>query len=154
MTLSLFSLKPVIRSIRPCIHVKQIRGIAELAFHLLHGSDHPSASRNKPIPNYPRITAAQAAQCRKPPRECSMLARDFVDDSLYNPQYGYFSKQATIFTVSDDEQGFDFNTCQDQLEFMNRISARYTEIEGELDDVNDVMRQVWHTPTELFKVRR
>ncbi|KAI9594566.1 ubiquitin-protein ligase E3 C [Syncephalis fuscata] len=129
----------------------QTRGIIDVAFHLLHGSDHPSAPRSKPVPNYPRITAIEAAKHRTPPRKCSMLARDFVDDSLYNPHYGYFSKQATIFTVSDDDQGFDFGTCKDQLEFMNCIGARYAEIEGELNDVNDIMRQVWHTPTELFK---
>ncbi|SPC65497.1 uncharacterized protein UHOD_00655 [Ustilago sp. UG-2017b] len=30
------------------------------------------------------------------PREVRMLARDFIHDSLYNPNYGYFTKQAVL----------------------------------------------------------
>jgi hypothetical protein len=128
------------------------RTFLDAAWRILTGqSESPLESTAQLPSDYRLLTAAEAAKYRKPPRRCIMLARDFVDDSLYNPHYGYFSKQATIFTVSD-EGGFDFNTCKDTLEFMNRISARYAEIEGDLNDVNDIMRQVWHTPTELFKV--
>ncbi|RKP11050.1 S-adenosyl-L-methionine-dependent methyltransferase [Thamnocephalis sphaerospora] len=95
------------------------------------GPEPPSAGQL--LAEYRSMTAEDAARCRSPPRRCSMLARDFVDDSLYNPHYGYFSKQATIFTVEDDE-GFAFNSCRDTLEFMNRIGARYAEIEGDLND--------------------
>src|SRR4051812_2926617 len=40
-----------------------------------------------------------------PPHGVKMLVRDFIEDSLYNPNYGYFPKQATIF--SGKETTFD-----------------------------------------------
>ncbi|KAI8888785.1 DUF185-domain-containing protein [Backusella circina FSU 941] len=77
-----------------------------------------------------------------------MLVRDYIDDSLYNPNYGYFSKQAVIFSPETD---FDFTNMRDHLEFMNVLGQMYKEIEDEADEVDAVARQVWHTPTELFK---
>ncbi|KAI9032556.1 S-adenosyl-L-methionine-dependent methyltransferase [Phycomyces nitens] len=98
--------------------------------------------------NYPRKTAKDIASATSPPTQTKMLARDFIDDSLYNPNYGYFSKQAVIFSPETD---FDFNGMQDHLAFMNELAKLYKEIEGDVDEVDEVARQVWHTPTELFK---
>lgn len=78
-----------------------------------------------------------------------MLTRDFIDDSLYNPNYGYFSKQAVIFSPETD---FDFTEMRDHMEFMNVLAQMYKELENDADEVDEVARQVWHTPTELFKV--
>lgn len=100
--------------------------------------------------HYPRQTAYDTAKCKTPPTRNKMLVRDFIDDSLYNPNYGYFSKQAVIFSPETD---FDFNNMRDHLEFMNILGQLYKDIEGEADEVDEVARQVWHTPTELFKVR-
>ncbi|CAB4480646.1 unnamed protein product [Rhizophagus irregularis] len=50
--------------------------------------------------NYPRLTARQTALRTTPPKGAQMLVRDFIDDSLYNPNYGYFSKTSNnIFTT-------------------------------------------------------
>jgi hypothetical protein len=70
-------------------------------------------------------------------------------DSLYNPSYGYFSKQAVIFTP---EKQFDFNNIQDEPEFYRILGRQYTEFEDKLDEkeLNET-RQLWHTPTELFR---
>jgi hypothetical protein len=100
--------------------------------------------------NYPRQTAYDTAKYKTPPTCNKMLVRDFIDDSLYNPNYGYFSKQAVIFSPETD---FDFNAMRDHLEFMNILGQLYKDIEGEADEVDEVARQVWHTPTELFKVQ-
>ncbi|CAI2169237.1 19488_t:CDS:2 [Funneliformis geosporum] len=99
--------------------------------------------------NYPRLTARQTALRITPPRESQMLVRDFIDDSLYNPNYGYFSKQAMIFSPQND---FDFNGIKDNLEFMNLVGSKYLEFENgfELKDKNSA-KQIWHTSTELFK---
>ncbi len=35
---------------------------------------------------------------------------------------------------------------------MNVIGQLYNDIEDEYSQVNDISRQVWHTPTELFRV--
>lgn len=101
--------------------------------------------------NYPRQNAYDTAKCKTPPTRNKMLVRDFIDDSLYNPNYGYFSKQAVIFSPETD---FEFNNMDDHLEFMNILGQLYKDIEGDADEVDEVARQVWHTPTELFKVVR
>lgn len=70
-------------------------------------------------------------------------------DSLYNPQYGYFAKQAVIFSPG---KPFDFNSLKDESEFHRQLGQRYTDFEDKLDAIqqNDT-RQLWHTPTELFR---
>lgn len=70
-------------------------------------------------------------------------------DSLYNPHYGYFSKHATIFSPGEP---FDFNHIADGPEFDRMLGERYTTFEDKLDETEpDVARQLWHTPTELFR---
>lgn len=70
-------------------------------------------------------------------------------DSLYNPNYGYFSKHATIFTPGE---AFDFNNIEDGPAFNKMVDERYVEFEDKLDLQNpDETRQLWHTPTELFR---
>lgn len=123
-----------------------------------------------------------------------MLARDFIDDSLYNPHYGYFATKVEIFDpdlaavedgpggtsssslatgTSDDEQvlaaatraqGFDFGAFRSTSEFEDEVARRYQVFErtgsghesaagAEASAMvgSGVGRQVWHTPTELFK---
>ena len=76
-------------------------------------------------------------------------ADDCCVDSLYNPQYGYFSKQVTIFNPGDP---FQFNTMANETEFHRQLGTRYKQFEDDLDAAakNDT-RQLWHTPTELFR---
>lgn len=80
------------------------------------------------------------------------LANQLADvyiDSLYNPHYGYFSKHATIFSPGEP---FDFNNMNDGPEFNRQLDQRYVEFEDELDAISpDEARQLWHTPTELFR---
>ncbi len=78
-----------------------------------------------------------------------MLMRDFIEDSLYNPHYGYFSKQVVIFTPGEP---FHFPALKDELEFHALLSRRYVEFEDALDakQPSDT-RQLWYTPTELFR---
>jgi hypothetical protein len=77
------------------------------------------------------------------------LANRLLTDSLYNPSYGYFSKQVVIFTPGEP---FQFNDLKDESEFHRLLGKRYTEFEDRLDEKepNDT-RQLWHTPTELFR---
>lgn len=70
-------------------------------------------------------------------------------DSLYNPSYGYFSKQVVIFTPGEP---FDFNSIPDEIAFHRLLGQRYTEFEDKLDEKEpNETRQLWHTPTELFR---
>ncbi|RDW73249.1 hypothetical protein BP6252_07156 [Coleophoma cylindrospora] len=69
--------------------------------------------------------------------------------SLYNPSYGYFSKQVVIFTPGEP---FIFNDIADEPEFHRLLGERYTEFEDKLDlKQPNESRQLWHTPTELFR---
>ncbi|PLN82898.1 amidase signature enzyme [Aspergillus taichungensis] len=78
-----------------------------------------------------------------------MLTRDFIDDSLYNPHYGYFPRHATIFTPGEP---FVFNEIEDGPAFHRMLGERYHEFEDKLDEFQpDNARQLWHTPTELFR---
>ncbi|KAG8899605.1 hypothetical protein FRB99_006554 [Tulasnella sp. 403] len=77
-----------------------------------------------------------------------MLTRDYIHDSLYNPHYGYFSKNAVIY--EGDEVAF--GGLRDMVEFEAVVGRKYVEVGGEGGEgVSGPGRQVWHTPTELFK---
>ncbi|OQD73883.1 hypothetical protein PENDEC_c013G00738 [Penicillium decumbens] len=98
---------------------------------------------------YPTVTAKELQNRRERPRQVKMLTREFTDDSLYNPHYGYFSKHATIFHPGEP---FDFSRIEDEPAFHRLLGQRYTEFEDLLDEVKpDVARQLWHTLTEIFR---
>ncbi|KAK3945437.1 DUF185-domain-containing protein [Diplogelasinospora grovesii] len=98
---------------------------------------------------FPMVTAKDLRGRKERPRRVKMLMRDFIEDGLYNPQYGYFSKQVVIFSPGEP---FDFPSLKDELEFHSLLSRRYTEFEDKLDAVSPSdTRQLWYTPTELFR---
>lgn len=129
--------------------------------------------------NYRRVTSSELSSRTTPPTRVKMLVRDFIDDSLYNPSYGYFSRNATIFTPPDE--GYDFGGFRDAAAFQEAVAGRYEEFEAREVALEEAQaaageesatkgkgkgkgkeargratgglgRQVWHTPTELFKV--
>ncbi|KAF1959142.1 DUF185-domain-containing protein [Byssothecium circinans] len=104
--------------------------------------------RMEEFERYPLVTADMLKNRRERPRRVKMLLRDFIEDSLYNPHYGYFSKQVVIFSPGEP---FNFNEMASEHEFFQQLRHRYTDFEDALDyqEPND-LRQLWHTPTELF----
>lgn len=125
---------------------------------------------------YQFVNATALRKHTTPPRKVRMLARDFIDDSLYNPHYGYFPKQAVIFDPGaalvqrqeagegalelqqDPEElkrrrlhGFDFSKMRNTADWDRTVAETYGIIE-DAHDGSGPGRQVWHTPTELFKV--
>ncbi|PYI24862.1 COG1565 domain protein [Aspergillus indologenus CBS 114.80] len=101
------------------------------------------------LQKYPMVTAKELRHHRERPRQVKMWGREFIDDSLYNLQYGYFSQHATIFSPGEP---FIFNDIADGPAFHTMLRNRYTEFEDRLDEAEpDVARQLWHTPTELFQ---
>lgn len=141
---------------------------------------------------YRFVTARDLVRLREPPTRVRMLARDFIDDALYNPNYGYFATKVEIFdpdvakvrqagkgkgkgkevnaredvlAAASRAEGFDFGVFRNTAEFEDEVARRYMVFEGrgsghEGEEMAEgvtvgsgVGRQVWHTPTELFKVR-
>ena len=95
---------------------------------------------------YKRVTSNDLETFKHPPRRVKMLVRDYIEDSLYNPHYGYFSKRATIVT---SPKHMDFATLRDSVEFQGEVAKRYV-LYGR--DEPGPGKQLWHTPTEIFKV--
>ncbi|THH18051.1 hypothetical protein EW146_g2869 [Bondarzewia mesenterica] len=98
--------------------------------------------------SYTRVTANELERSTTRPTRVKMLVRDFIEDSLYNPHYGYFPKQATIFT-SAAEDPIEFNSIQDSAHFQDEVAKKYAAYG--FDEQGGPGRQIWHTPTELFK---
>ncbi|KAI9699177.1 MAG: hypothetical protein M1820_007256 [Bogoriella megaspora] len=112
-------------------------------------SDYLPEDRAQEFARYATVTSDMLRSRKERPRRVKMLMRDFIEDSLYNPNYGYFSKQAVIFSPGEP---FDFNRIQDEPEFNRQLAERWRSIEDALDEKEyDETRQLWHTPTELFK---
>ena len=111
--------------------------------------DHFPPDITKELQQYPRVTAAELRHRAQRPKRVKMHTREFIDDSLYNPNYGYFSKHATIFAPA---RPFNFPSIADEKEFNQQINQSYHDFEEVLDDIAyDANRQLWHTPTELFQ---
>ncbi|KAF7356212.1 Protein arginine methyltransferase NDUFAF7 [Mycena venus] len=105
------------------------------------------AKSQEELASYPLVDANELEKCKQPPREVKMLVRDWIEDSLYNPHYGYFPKQAVIFDTQHTT--FDFEKLRDSVEFQVEISKQYAQYGA--DAHQGPGRQIWHTPTELFK---
>ncbi|ORZ31480.1 S-adenosyl-L-methionine-dependent methyltransferase [Catenaria anguillulae PL171] len=110
------------------------------------------AARRTPRSQFKDYTLEKVMATTDPPVCSVMTSRDFIHNSLYNPHYGYFSKQARIWQMLEP---IDCTQLRSTLEFMNTVGEQYAKIEAELEQearvVDDVTRQIWHTPTELFK---
>lgn len=99
--------------------------------------------------SYDLVTANDLEHLTEPPRRVRMLVRDFIEDSLYNPNYGYFPKRATIVSTPE-EQSFRFNEIKDSAEFHSIVSQQYAAYGA--DEPQGPGKQLWGTPTEMFKV--
>lgn len=81
---------------------------------------------------FPLVTADDLARNKTRPSGVRMLARDFIHDSLYNPHYGYFSRQAVLLPESGStgmRGGFPFRAMRNEAEFMRAVQGRYLAFE-------------------------
>ncbi|OBA21259.1 DUF185-domain-containing protein [Metschnikowia bicuspidata var. bicuspidata NRRL YB-4993] len=76
---------------------------------------------------YPQTNSARMARARHRPRKTKMLVSDFIEDSLYNPHYGYFSKEVEIF---HNDTPFDYNNIQDVDQFMDEWKNAYSRYDA------------------------
>lgn len=66
------------------------------------------------------------------------LTRDFIKDSLYNQDYGYFSKKNIILPVKEP---IPFRKLLNRSSYLGEQRKRYD---------NAVTNYRWHTPSEIF----
>lgn len=90
---------------------------------------------NRELTSLPLVTREQLLQSKERPRSCRMLARDFIHDSLYNPNYGYFSRQAVLLPEDDAAGRIDFNAIRNEGQFMRLIQQRYMAFERQQEEV-------------------
>jgi len=134
-------------STSPRSHAKRPKTSAESSWQ--QRTDHFPLNKAEEFKRFPTVTADALRSRKERPRRVKMLMRDFIEDSLYNPHYGYFSKNVTIFSPGEP---FEFNRIKNELEFNRLLGERYTQFEDSLDKKQyREDRQLWHTPTELFR---
>ena len=75
------------------------------------------------------------------------LVREYIADSLYNPNYGYFNKNVKIMPTND---GIDFNRITNQAEFQRCVQRIYGYDRYIRYEESDKFFNKWHTPSELF----
>lgn len=119
---------------------------------------------------FPLLTSKRAARNKDRPRKVRMLTREFIDDSLYHPVYGYFSKEVEIFSP---EKPFNYNEIRDVDDFILKWSDQYKRYDDPPPEPKkekstgkdtgktppkqkgvvrrNASKQLWHTPTELFQ---
>lgn len=101
------------------------------------------------LPKKCRIVDAMLLMTEKtPPRQVQMLVRDFIEDSLYNPFYGYYSKQACILSTP---KPFEFTKMNNSTIFQKKLGEIYENFDKMVKKDPQHPTQLWHTPTELFK---
>ena len=69
--------------------------------------------------------------------------RQFIDEALYHPEYGYFAKNANIFMLDNP---IDFGNVMDIDDYQTRLSRLYKSM-----SLSAHFYQLWHTPSELFQ---
>ncbi|CAK9440641.1 uncharacterized protein LODBEIA_P46580 [Lodderomyces beijingensis] len=92
--------------------------------------------------SYPTITSAQQRNRKTRPKGVLMSSADFIEDSLYNKHYGYFSKEVEIF---QPDKPFKYSDVADVDDFVENWRQSYPKA-----DPKSKSLQLWHTPTELF----
>lgn len=86
---------------------------------------------------YPATNSEKLSRLKHRPRNCKMLVSDFIEDSLYNPNYGYFSKEVEIF---HQDKPFDYNNINDIDDFLQDWQKAYNKYD-ELHPVSNEQRQ-------------
>ncbi|KAF8323529.1 S-adenosyl-L-methionine-dependent methyltransferase [Cantharellus anzutake] len=119
---------------------------------LLSVNPRPSGFSNNALPDTKglrRLTAQDLATHTTPPKNVNVLVRDFIHDALYNPNYGYFSHQATILSSTEP---YEFNRIRSSKKFDDLVAgACDVGNEGAVPGSGVLGRQLWHTPVELFQ---
>lgn len=105
-------------------HLLQQKRFNPLDYVFRNATNYPfrKSSPQEVFDRYPQTLLARLARLKHRPRKAKMLALDFIEDSLYNPNYGYFSKEVEIF---HNDRPFDYSAIDDVDAFMTHWEAAY-----------------------------
>lgn len=101
-----------------------------LDFIYRNSTNYPFAKKSpqEVFNSYPLVNSKNQSRQKHRPRKVKMSVSDFIEDSLYNPNYGYFSMEVEIFS---SEKPFDYNNIQDVDEFMEDWKKAYSKYDNE-----------------------
>lgn len=128
-----------------CFHstTAQYRNIKPGFFTSLLGStDRNTRQPKEVLAAYPLKSSKETHSSKTPPVASKMLVRDFIDDSLYNPHYGYYSKPS----ISPYMEFEEMEQEEDYMQYIRRLSKS----KGRVHHHN--IQQFRYSLTELFKV--
>lgn len=77
--------------------------------------------------SYPMINSKKLANHKSRPKRIKMSVADFIDDSLYNPNYGYFSLEVEIYQT---ETPFDYNNIKNVDDFLDVWQKSYVKYDN------------------------
>lgn len=111
-------------------------------FTSLLSGGHITGQPREILAGYPLKTSHDTTSCQIPPTCTKMLVRDFIDDSLYNPNYGFYSKPSSSRTEFEEME-----QEEDHIQYMKRLAKS----RGRVHHHN--IQHLRYTLTEIFKVK-
>lgn len=111
------------------------KGFNAVEFIYRYATNYPfkNKSPQEVFNSYPTTNSDNLNRFKHRPKKTKMLASDFIEDSLYNSNYGYFSKEVEIF---HQDKPFDYNNIEDIDEFMESWKNAYSKYDNpKVDEV-------------------
>ncbi|KAI8975192.1 S-adenosyl-L-methionine-dependent methyltransferase [Mycotypha africana] len=109
-----------------------------------HNNDEPPTAEK--LQSYPIRTSRELRTQKIPPKRSKMLLRDFVDDALFNPNYGYYSSATSLLSSPNKQSQMDRENVEDEhyIHYRNRGKVRRQQEQQQHMPLR-------YTLTELFK---
>ena len=78
------------------------------------------------------------------------LVREYIQDCLYNPNYGYFCKMVSILDGASGAGGIDFPSLKNERAFQVKLAELYGYEKHVSYTEENKFHNKWHTASELF----
>lgn len=138
------SIHPTDKKVHPLQKNNSKNGFNAVDFIYRNSTNYPFNERSpqEVFNEYPLTNSSKLARRLHRPKKIKMLASDFIDDSLYNPNYGYFSQEVEIF---HPDQPFDYNNISDVDDFMDswqKAYSKYDEMNPKAHQAKQKLRDI------------
>ncbi|KAG7662020.1 uncharacterized protein J8A68_004408, partial [[Candida] subhashii] len=97
--------------------------------------------------SYPLTNSDKLARLTNRPTRVKMSTSDFIEDSLYNPNYGYFSKEVEIY---QPDTPFDYKNIKDIDQFIDNWQKSYSKYDQK-DHQSQQQQQQQSAPPQLLE---